>query len=264
MNRARKIKLVMKMYSAQPFDPKKFGPVRAWWDAADQLTMTLSGQSVTAWRDAKNGVTLTQAAVTAPVMNGSQINGIEVPRFTGLDKSLEISAPTGLPTGTSNRSVFAVYQPIEINDLNLTIASFGARTQDGCFSLQVRESQLSDPAFAACGTSLLLSGKSYVSEPKQACAWSPLGTTVHLFADGEERPLGTSGQRFPYDTVDFFAIGKTFDLLFFNGMIGDVIITDGSEGPGGRQKIEGFLAWKYGIQTRLPVWHPYRDKPPTM
>ena len=30
-----------------------------------------------------------------------------------------------------------------------------------------------------------------------------------------------------------------------------------------RQKVEGYLAWKYGVQTNLPVSHPYFSSPPT-
>jgi hypothetical protein len=30
-----------------------------------------------------------------------------------------------------------------------------------------------------------------------------------------------------------------------------------------RQKIEGYLAWKWGIQASLPAAHPYRNAAPT-
>jgi hypothetical protein len=30
-----------------------------------------------------------------------------------------------------------------------------------------------------------------------------------------------------------------------------------------RQKVEGYLAWKYGVQTNLPAGHPYFSSPPT-
>lgn len=30
-----------------------------------------------------------------------------------------------------------------------------------------------------------------------------------------------------------------------------------------REKVEGYLAWKYGVQANLPVSHPYKSSPPT-
>jgi hypothetical protein len=31
-----------------------------------------------------------------------------------------------------------------------------------------------------------------------------------------------------------------------------------------RQRIDGYLAWKYGLQANLSVAHPYRNAPPTV
>jgi hypothetical protein len=30
-----------------------------------------------------------------------------------------------------------------------------------------------------------------------------------------------------------------------------------------RQRIEGYLAWKWGLEGNLPIGHPYKDAPPT-
>jgi hypothetical protein len=30
-----------------------------------------------------------------------------------------------------------------------------------------------------------------------------------------------------------------------------------------RQKVEGYLAWKYGVASNLPAGHPYKSSPPT-
>jgi len=29
------------------------------------------------------------------------------------------------------------------------------------------------------------------------------------------------------------------------------------------QQIEGYLAWKWGLQANLPVGHPYKNAPPS-
>ena len=30
-----------------------------------------------------------------------------------------------------------------------------------------------------------------------------------------------------------------------------------------RQRVEGYLAWKWGLQANLPVGHPYKNAPPS-
>ena len=47
--------------------------------------------------------------------------------------------------------------------------------------------------------------------------------------------------------------GKIAELLFYNSLLS----------ASDRQKIEGYLAWKYGLQAKLPPAHPFLLSPPT-
>jgi hypothetical protein len=49
----------------------------------------------------------------------------------------------------------------------------------------------------------------------------------------------------------------------WNGDIGDIIIYNGVLSTGDRQKVEGFLAWKWDLQSNLPSNHPYKFAAPT-
>jgi len=47
----------------------------------------------------------------------------------------------------------------------------------------------------------------------------------------------------------------------WNGAINEIIIaTDNAD----RQKLEGYLAWKWGLEANLPSGHPYESAPPTI
>jgi len=48
----------------------------------------------------------------------------------------------------------------------------------------------------------------------------------------------------------------------WGGPICEVIFTDATESVAERQKIEGYLAWKWGIQARLEASHPYYTHAP--
>lgn len=49
---------------------------------------------------------------------------------------------------------------------------------------------------------------------------------------------------------------------FFAGSIGEIIIAYTAHDTATRQKLEGYLAWKWGTQASLPVSHPYYSAPP--
>jgi hypothetical protein len=50
---------------------------------------------------------------------------------------------------------------------------------------------------------------------------------------------------------------------YFDGYIYDMVVVTGTLSTANRQLIEGWLAWKNGLQGKLPNTHPYIKKPPT-
>jgi hypothetical protein len=48
----------------------------------------------------------------------------------------------------------------------------------------------------------------------------------------------------------------------FEGHIGEVVILGVAATTANRQKVEGYLAWKWGVESILPVGHPYELAPP--
>lgn len=46
------------------------------------------------------------------------------------------------------------------------------------------------------------------------------------------------------------------------GTISEVVIYNSSLGTTDRQIVEGYLAWKWGIESSLPAGHPYKSAPP--
>jgi hypothetical protein len=48
----------------------------------------------------------------------------------------------------------------------------------------------------------------------------------------------------------------------FTGNMGEIIAYDAALSTGDRQAVEGYLAWKWGLQGNLNSSHPYRNSPP--
>jgi len=47
-----------------------------------------------------------------------------------------------------------------------------------------------------------------------------------------------------------------------DGIIGEIIVTAGELTTDDRQRMEGYLAWKWGMETNLPTGHPHKDASP--
>ena len=75
-------------------------------------------------------------------------------------------------------------------------------------------------------------------------AFIPLNCNLKIGAFGLDS-FGTSAS--PYE-------GLIFEVLCYTNLLN----------ASDRQKIEGYLAWKWGIQARLPASHPYKNARPTL
>ena len=49
---------------------------------------------------------------------------------------------------------------------------------------------------------------------------------------------------------------------YLNGVIAEVVVVQTAMSDTDRQKLEGYLAWKWGMQANLPVGHPYESAAP--
>ena len=67
----------------------------------------------------------------------------------------------------------------------------------------------------------------------------------------------------PDSTTAGIMVGKMQETgTEFDGLIAEVVILDGAVNEDTRQKMVGYLAWKWGMEARLPADHPYKSAPP--
>ena len=59
------------------------------------------------------------------------------------------------------------------------------------------------------------------------------------------------------------SLSGTFNGRYFIGNISEVIVYPGGVTSSQRQQTEGYLAWKWGLQSSLPGGHPYINFPPS-
>jgi hypothetical protein len=227
-----------------------------WWDASDSSTVTTSGTVVTQWRD-KSGNSLHLAPVsgsTGPATNTITQNSLNVLDFDGdcLENntfSHDISNPIYIAflveldstvvtqyflwAGTDNnanrsairkRSNGLVEVFGRLEDTNTTFVSFGTPTR-GAFHILVAKIH---------------------------------GSNAVTYLNGSQTQTGNSGVH----NLNTFNLGHAEgESQNFTGKFAEVTaFTDGND----RQKIEGYLAHKWGIDGNLDSLHPYALSAPTI
>jgi hypothetical protein len=94
--------------------------------------------------------------------------------------------------------------------------------------------------------------------------WVKNGTAASLSFSGTVSS-GTFANATVFDGSELWRIGGQRDLQsFFIGQIGEVVLVAGAVSTAIRQKAEGRLHWKWGLQANLPADHPYKNAAPTI
>ena len=236
------------------FAPTSVTGCSLWLDAADTATITYSsGSNVSQWSDKSGlGNNATQSTSTSQPISGSvSTNGKNVLNFTG--KSMIY--PT---INNTTITVFCIYN-------NTTFVPYGPPVNVGPFAF-----------FYAAPNSKVGIGRLAVTDEVLA-SWSSAGlttsqyviyggtvsvsgnTTSFLYFNGTQVAtvsVNSSGGTSAYsvgDSINNMTSGNIAEVLIYNSVLST---TD-------RQKVEGYLAWKWGLQTSLPGAHPYYGAAPS-
>jgi hypothetical protein len=243
----------LRMSSSTYFSPTAISGCQLWMDAVDTSSMTLSGSTVTQWRDKSGNVKNTTSYAGTPTINTSAINGRQAITLNGS------SSFTGSITGSG----------ISLTVCIVGIQGSGCATDGGllCFgrpgvadwqdsgSFTIEEGQLSGS---------MMSTRNYLSTQRTITGTNtPFiyilifdGTYVNTYTNGTIQTPNNSSGSFAYTEYKIGTrAGNTGDV-FWTGFIGEALVYNSAISTTQRQQIEGYLAWKWGLQASLPPTHP--------
>ena len=247
----------------------------AWYDASDSSTVTVSGTDVTAWADKSgNGYNATQTGSENPTYATALVNGLNSiefgtlgsanrgygfldqqalgsalcgvkyaiighhARYNGQTQNQVVGAVSGGSVGNSNAVLHLGYD----NSTRLRLGQFSNDLDDtipAYSSLQPVADSVITGLNRAAGKLVSLNGGEYIVTNNN---------TTDLTVGGNS---GFAIGRFSGNYYNF--AGRINELVFFNFEVLDALY----------QKVEGYLAWKWGTEASLPLTHPYKSAAPT-
>lgn len=234
----------------------------AWWNADDHGTanMTDDGSGlISAWKDRVGALSLTAATTARPTWAATSFNSA-YPGVTGdgVANVLNLSATTGLPTGSTEGWIFLLASCVSNANLeglfgygaNITNQSrnfFKNSTNKGLYS--VSGNQVTDTAISIVGPHIL--------------ATKFTSTTIFPFVDGAATTPASAAVALNTNTtrVRMFANMATTAAQFSALTISKAVITTALT-TAQQQQIEGYWAWNYGLISLLASDHPYKNAAP--
>ena len=232
-----------------------------WYDAADTSSITKSGNSVSQWSDKSGeGLHLTQNDAAKQPQVGQSINYLNTLNFTGDD--MKTSSNPFAPA-IQDAFVFMVGKTDSLSQgtaFTLTGSSNAANRwnshlpwSNGAAFFDAGgtngDKRLSKGNWASVGD-VWMAGfyNSYSKQVQQIYrnGWFFIG-------DSNASAVNTVGNIF----IGSGASGSGQDMT-----LGEVIIIKGTVSTELRQRVEGYLAHKWGLTAKLSADHPYKNDPP--
>jgi len=233
-----------------------------WFDAADTSTITLNGGLVTQWNDKSgNNRNLTNGSATAPLYTTNGYNGgYPALVFNGKNALLSTApiAPTPvLSANGTDTTIFVVLNRIA-NAQNSAV--FGLGINNNTYVLR-------DP-WASSNNIILDLGPALACRLSQGFtttgniiySMGRSGNTLAIYNTGTNIGSATGSGSIPTTSQVFSVGGGVADGTFYNSLISEFIVYNVALSTADRQKIEGYLAYKWGLG--LPAGHPYVSTPP--
>jgi hypothetical protein len=240
------------------FTPLSIAGAILWLDAADPNatgTNSVDGATISTWRD-KSGLRNNGTASGTLTIINSGLNSRPTMNFNGSAWFAGSIVDTG-PTMTA----FVVLQHPVVSAASfirfLSMAPTTALDQDAGGIL----AELTSTANIVVANGNESSQFPQPNNTPYIIGFQANGTNLIAYLNGTAQPGSASTTNF---NITRYRVGSMVsnDLNIYTGYISEVLIYSTSITASERQTVEGYLAWKWGLQGSLPENHPYKKTPP--
>ena len=236
------------------FTPTSIPGLTLWLDGADSSTFTFSsGTTISQWRD-KSSNALTGTAALGPVLSSNAQNGLSAVSLNSTNGSRVDYTNDVLKPGSNQIHMFAV---TKINNANAGVMSTEIANFGG-YALFRDTNTMNLRVITTSGSRNISSANSTAATQLLTGSWDR--SVLRLFVNGTQTASSTvidSGSL--TDVANNLRIGALvgFSGYSLDGQVMEIVLCLATLSESQRQIVEGYLAWKWGLQNSLPTTHPY-------
>jgi hypothetical protein len=235
-----------------------------WLDAADRSTITIA-TGVSQWRDKSgNERNATQStAANQPAYTIGGLNGRNILTFDGTNDHLLHS----FNASPAPHSVFAVARRTSGGGGSGYQVLFEAIGLNSAFGVNISAKAFNLTNWGEYINSWIDSGQSLLNNWSAVAMISPTATsgTETLDTNGRTTTVAYTA-RYPGDAFARQAIGADPGFGLGDGVlkgdIAEIVVFMSALSKSGRDLMIGYLAWKWGLVSKLLASHPFCNRPP--
>ena len=245
--------------------PASIAGLSMWFDAADRNSITLSGTNVSQWNDKSGKGNNLSAASGRPTYTSNAQNNLNVVTYDGTQNLTTGSiTANNFAGGTVNLTTFVVFSLSNTNTGTNYSSPFCwanggsvprlASTWEGAAG--GLEMDVGNTTFRTSFTSPALA----TNNTFYFMSYWKNGATTQLNVNGSNGASGSGQDTTNYGGSSYeFNVGNGYSnsAYFMRGNIGEIIFFSTTLNTTNFQKMEGYLAYKWGLQATLPTTHPY-------
>lgn len=247
-----------RVLSSAPWTPRHLGTTLGSWFAGESLSGA-HGAEIPRWTDLSGrqlDLTSTGGAA-APTVEDNVVLNLRAAAFNGTSQFFSMNS--GVFSGATEGSAYLVVKCVEDpNTVNTRTGLWNLGTDSGSTHFTWTDGSI----YEAFGTTVR---KAAVDPTPSMASWR----IYHVYSAPSDWAMyldGVSILSTGTNTVGFPAsptLGQSLtSTIFFYGWIAEAIFTRAKQSNPDREKVEGYLAHKYGLQANLASSHPYRTSRP--
>lgn len=261
--------------------------LKLWLDAEDTATITLNGSNVSQWDD-KSGNNFHFANATAsgqPAYLATGLNGKPSLRTDGADTLFYEASLLGQNVSGLTAAIVGVHPLGAVFNLNAadfyisnSLALTGTRFNlcisptgqtANRYSVAGRRLDADTYAGAVSSTSAVTNaGNPWIRIGQRAYSAGVANHWTNGTQDMTNQLVGAQGAGNTSNTTalrsNLFTNNTATGSSPADSQLSEIVVTHSTMTTTDRQKLEGYLAWKWGLEDDLPVDHPYKSAPPTV
>ena len=251
-------------YLENLWTPVQLGSSLALWlDAADASTITLVSGNVSQWRD-KSGNSRHASQPTAANQPTYTLNGLNGKPVLTLDGVNDEIRTGNIFSGATDFSVASVFRRSGTQGTMLAMGLLDGLNYTYDLSTRVDFSNFVRILHRQPGDIRINPANSVVGDAFVTVSTRGSSVILDTF-NGVNAVVQTPG---PPSQATFaqsaLAIGFGGSSDRFSGLVSEIVVTGSVLSTTDRQRLEGYLAHKWGLVSNLPINHPYKTSPPTV
>jgi hypothetical protein len=241
-----------------------FATTSLWLDAADANTITETAGSVSQWDDKSgNARHATQSTPgQKPTYGAVTQNSLNTVTFDGSNDNLDIASTSIFTSGNSDIGIFAAYKPTAAPGSRGAI--FGNFSTGNLAVYFGDDAPFVEPWGVYNNADIDLSTDSYVQNGDYIASIvrSDGNFTGWTAGNQNETVANTDSVYAGAGTASTWSIGDTTSGQNASLDLWEFATIDGSISTPERERFEGYLAWKWGLEANLPPTHYWKNEPP--